>query len=667
MDRVKVDKKDYSRVLLSETSPVDVPIIFSNNWFYKHIKEVERTGFSSDIKNKVVEFLFVNNSDENSFIPIKYSILNGKSGFRFMGLLHPASQTQIIELYRNYSERVLYHCSKSSYSMRKPSKVASSYYIRNRNEHSNEYRDGDVSQEGVEHKFKFCSTYFSYSNYTKLYQFFDSKEFLSLEQKFTHFWSLDVSKCFDSIYTHSISWAVKNNKIFAKDSRSSSDFSSFFDRLMQRSNFNETNGILIGNEVSRIFAEIILQSVDIEIKKHLLNEGLVEGKSYVVRRYVDDFFIFSSSEEELNKIVSIIEKHLRFYKLHLNQSKLIKRNRPFITNITRAKLDIIDALDWLFDILFKVNERGEIELNESRVRNPHSIKRKFMDKVMAASFMDEDSYKVMCGYVISAILNKVKRITGSINSCVSDHYNHKNVFSILLDIAFHLFNIYPTSPNSLKLSIICYITYQHFEKYNQLELDSIRLDISTQVKSFFDSSVCKQFSSKFETYVPIEFSNLLCVARNMGGDYLLHPSVVMQIFGLEKLKKRSEQYLISEDSCDYFLIMSALYYIGNESDYNRIKELLIKEINKRLNNLSDIRKDARVCYLFLDAMSCPYIDEGKRRSWSKVFEKQLSTRPLSDVESDNLYQMLSSNTWFICWEQMSLKKILEKKELLFGY
>lgn len=42
-------------------------------------------------------------------------------------------------------------------------------------------------------------------------------------------------------------------------------FGSKFDSLMQRMNYNETNGILIGPEVSRIFSEIILQAVDAEV------------------------------------------------------------------------------------------------------------------------------------------------------------------------------------------------------------------------------------------------------------------------------------------------------------------------------------------------------------------------------------------------------------------
>ncbi|MCG6406808.1 RNA-directed DNA polymerase, partial [Vibrio fluvialis] len=116
-----------------------------------------------------------------------------------------------------------------------------------------------------------------------------------LERKFNHFWSIDISKFFDSIYTHSISWALKS-KEFAKESREKNDFSSFFDKLMQRSNYNETNGIVIGNEVSRIFAEIIMQAIDLDLEYELENNfELKHGKDYSIRRYVDDFFIFGNN------------------------------------------------------------------------------------------------------------------------------------------------------------------------------------------------------------------------------------------------------------------------------------------------------------------------------------------------------------------------------------
>ena len=58
---------------------------------------------------------------------------------------------------------------------------------------------------------------------------------------------------------------------------------------MQLANYNETNGIVVGPEVSRIFEEVILQQIDLNVLSKLENSGLKYGVDFEVRRYVDDF------------------------------------------------------------------------------------------------------------------------------------------------------------------------------------------------------------------------------------------------------------------------------------------------------------------------------------------------------------------------------------------
>src|SRR5689334_21266860 len=125
----------------------------------------------------------------------------------------------------------------------------------------------------------------------------------------------DVSKCFYHIYTHSICWAVKD-KYSAKLNATTSSFENDFDKLMQLSNYNETNGIVVGPEISRIFAEIILQQVDLNVLKKLetANLNLKSGVDYEIRRYVDDYFVFSNNSDTLDTVKRICEKELQYYK-----------------------------------------------------------------------------------------------------------------------------------------------------------------------------------------------------------------------------------------------------------------------------------------------------------------------------------------------------------------
>lgn len=644
-----VKKGDYNRVLLSETAPVDVPVIFSNNWFYEHISE-SKLEASSEFKKKIVNHLFICEDPDKDFVPIKYSILKSNGGIRHLGLLHPASQTQAIELYRIFSDRIIHSCHKSSYSIRKPIAISSCYYLKRKKTNASKIHQP--------------STFLTYGSYSKLNKFFDSREFLMLERKFNHFWSIDISKFFDSIYTHSISWALKS-KEFAKESREKNDFSSFFDKLMQRSNYNETNGIVIGNEVSRIFAEIIMQAIDLDLENELENNfELKHGKDYSIRRYVDDFFIFGNNTSDLDLIISKIESKLRFYKLHLNDKKFVKRNRPFITNITRAKIDTQESIAWLFNLIFGTNDNQKLAL----IKKPNNVKRKFIDKIMAASYQDHDAYGVMCNYSIAAIENKINFVTKNETFLLGDFSSQKNALITMLDISFHLFNISPNSSNSLKISNICYAIYKFFYDHHPEDVDLLALEISNQIESFFSSGTFNNMASNVNTFVPIEFSNILCISKVMGDQYLLPNATFSHVFNIDGLRATSADYLTSEDCFDYFHIMTALYYAGDVDEYSRFVDTITKEIGKRLGDLSRIRFDARVCYLFLDSMSCPYIDERRRRGWAKKFEKEIFRRELAEGQSEELYQTLISNTWFICWDKkIVLENLLENKDLLFGY
>lgn len=648
MKALTVQKSDINRVLLSETSPEDVPVIFSNKWFYKHMNEYHKKNYCNDFKRKIIENIFICNREDKDFVPLKYSILKSDGGLRHIGILHPASQNQFVEFYEEFDKRIINYTTKSPFTLRAPSKVSTKSY----------YNEKSLSDS---EDFP-ATTYFSNKPYTRLSGFFGSKEFLNLERKYSKFWSLDISRFFESIYTHSISWAVKR-KGFAKETRSSADFSSLFDRLMQRSNFDETNGIIIGNEVSRIFAEIILQAVDVELYEELKKYNLKAGVDYDVKRYVDDYFIFSNDQVSLEKISSTLESLLRFYKLHFNESKTIKNERPFITGVTRAKIQTEDSLVWLFTTIFDIKD-GKL----AEIRKPNQVKRKFIDKIMAGSFQDNKAYSVMCGYVISALHNKLVDTVNSGSLVGCNYTDVKNSLLILIEIAFHFFNVAPTSNNSVKLCSICNMLHEFYSIEHPEEIDTITLAVSSFIKKFFESSVIKDRSHLTDFSVPIEFANLLCISSSMGSEYLLSPKAVQDIFGLDSLKSRAEDYIEKEDCIDYFNIVSVLFYIKDQPEYNRIKSDVIKEVNKRLKWLARIRFDARICFLFLDCMSCPYIDMDKRRKWAKEAEKTLFDGELPPNESDEFFQQLVSNEWFVCWKDgIVLEGLTQKNTLLFGY
>ena len=130
---------------------------------------------------------------------------------------------------------------------------------------------------------------------------------------------VDIANCYNSIYTHSIAWAICGKDDAKKYLRTKEpeslknryELADKLDAFMRFQKNNETNGIVVGPFTSRIFSEIILAAID----KQLANKG------YIFRRYVDDYKFYFKSEADAKGSVPHIERLLNEYDLQLNISK----------------------------------------------------------------------------------------------------------------------------------------------------------------------------------------------------------------------------------------------------------------------------------------------------------------------------------------------------------
>ena len=124
---IKISKLDYARVIATETLPFETPIIFSNDGFYRNIKE-------SLLKEEISQFLMdalvsgKYGSNARSTVPFKYKIRKSGMEFRRLSLLHPTSQLVVKKFYEDYQTLIMYYCSKSPISIRSPRKIASTYF-----------------------------------------------------------------------------------------------------------------------------------------------------------------------------------------------------------------------------------------------------------------------------------------------------------------------------------------------------------------------------------------------------------------------------------------------------------------------------------------------------------------------------------------------------------
>ncbi|MCV0334425.1 MAG: RNA-directed DNA polymerase [Microbacterium sp.] len=187
-------------------------------------------------------------------------------------------------------------------------------------------------------------SFFAYDKHAGINALFDSRSFLEAEQSFSHMLRLDIAKCFESIYTHSIEWSVYGRSV-VKSQKSSFDATMprEFDKLMMAIKEEETNGLLIGPEVSRVFAELVLQGVDLDIERDLNDDGVILGDSYMLFRYVDDYFLFYNDAGVSRRFRQIVDARLHDYGLHVNESKTLQVRTPHLTPLSVAKARIREA------------------------------------------------------------------------------------------------------------------------------------------------------------------------------------------------------------------------------------------------------------------------------------------------------------------------------------
>ena len=155
---------------------------------------------------------------------------------------------------------------------------------------------------------------------------------LSLEYKYVFI--TDITNCYDSIYTHSIAWAL-HGKSLAKEKRRDDLLGNRIDKIIQEMQNGQTNGIPQGSVIFDFIAEMILTYADSLLVSKLNAKGIF---SYKILRFRDDYRIFSNSKEELEQIVKDLQTVLASLNFHINTSKTTLSEKVIETSIKSDKL-----------------------------------------------------------------------------------------------------------------------------------------------------------------------------------------------------------------------------------------------------------------------------------------------------------------------------------------
>lgn len=642
--REKIRKDDFLRILATETLPYETPLIHSNDGFHKNLK--------SDDKNEVFVFLvscIIKQQNLKPTIPYKYKIRKSTTELRTLAIIHPASQLKFVDFYKKYGKLICHLCNESAFSIRAPYKVASTFFYKNSWENISEFKRGDVSTLKTDQVAKHSSSYFAYRGHDRLFKFYNSRDFLNIEKDYGIFLSLDVSKCFDSIYTHSIGWATKSKENAKENLRITSTFGQIFDSLMQQANYNETNGILIGPEVSRIFSEIIFQRIDSTVEQRLtkLNPPARNKKDYTIRRYVDDIFIFAKTNEHARLIADIYTEELNNYNLHVNRNKVIQYSRPFFSIKSRVITEANAAINTFSDNFLDSRDNNE-KLIPKRIFNPRKLTKSFIDSIKAICSSNQVDYDAVSSYLISAITNRIKKIINIKSPEEIETISHyTNALDTLIEVLFFFYTTAPSVSASYKLSTSIILISRFTKKYLPTHNATINQRIYELTLQLLTGDLI-YFKSTTKNFVYLEALNIVLASSELGADYMLPPVVLNELL---------------TDQSSYYDLMSCLYYIKNLEIYSETKIIIERKIDFALRDLSDIPINAEKACILLDSLSCPHLDDERKAKYIKRFYRVLEKKAPTDQQIGGFLKKSLNMHWFINWTEIDLLNMLEKKEL----
>lgn len=627
------------RSLLTDTLPYEVPVIFSNDRYHACLSVTASTGLEPILKK-------ITGLTSTYTIPYNYEVSVDQNRSRTLSIVHPISQKAISEFYELHSGGILSHSSRGQFSLRRPVALASPY-AREIAADAERSKSGipQLLANGGEADMSHMSSYFAYGKYNLLGKFISSREFRRLETRYNALRQMDVSKCFYNIYTHSITWAVKSKK-FAKEQKDTYSFESAFDKLMQRCNYNETNGIVVGPEFSRIFAEIILQDIDDAVDAELRRFGIRAGLEYDVRRYVDDYFIFAGSVDILDKVEASVRKHLERYKLYVNDKKVTTQIRPFVSNLTLARDEVSSNLREISNVLVDVPTDAD---PGSFSRKIGTLRARFNAVRLTVARYDVQ-YANLSGWLLSRLKRIIRRAAKSVTDGTDDTGRafYGEVAILCLETALYICAIDIRVRTTYTICQISLIFNQSRGVFKPEQDDLASHLISDYLGGMVRYRMVNQ-GDQFAQKDDVELCNLLiCGAYFVGEDFLT-----------SAVAREALQRMVSQAHVTYFRYITlafcfrrSLVQFGGD-----LATLHSMARDRVIASNVDIARDTEEYLIAVDYLSSPDVSAADKQSlFGIIFGK-------NNPPSHSLLNSFGQHLGFTDWAGVTVEHQLRRKEL----
>ena len=583
-------------------------------------------------------------------MPFNFCVAHRLNG-RTLSVVHPRNQVRVADFYARHSAMITYYTSLSAFSIRHPVSVSRFVFFQDKlHEQNLEIAPGVVEEEDRE--YEQIGSYFVYRKYRNIHRFFESYKYHRCEKKYDAMVQIDVSKCFDSIYTHSLPWAVigKSQTKFSLEG-SKTTFGGRFDAVMQQLNQNETNGIVIGPEFSRIFAEIILQSADIELERTLSERAKLKHKvDYEIFRYVDDYFVFYNEQSTELRVIEELHEILKTKKLSINAAKVKSYPKPIITEITIAKERISTLMNSQVDLSVDeaveaesggaITKRFRCDVNSNRL----IVRYKTIIKESKVEYGD------LLNYTFAIVENKIGLVIKAFlasDAVDVDRRRMVNVAMSLLEFAFFAYSASPKVNHTIRMcrmiaTSVDFLTTRAFSH-----------ELKHMLFKFVHDNILEMLEkNKVSAHREVESLYLLIVLSRIGREYWLPEETIAKHFLIARDAKTGAYS--REEFLNHFSITVLLSYIKKKKRYDKLRAFIESRALAKLEFIKiHCPNDAEALMLFLDLIVCPYVAPATQVAAGAIFG--FDAAQLADVQSVN-------DHWFTAWgNKFDLIKELDAK------
>lgn len=590
-------------------------------------------------------------------VPASFALRHKPKQRRTLSIPHPRAQLDAAQFYKRHADSMLYYTSLSPFSLRHPASKARYYYVRDWLFESHSDPSSGQGVESSRRESAWIKSYFTYTRYSNVFRFYDSAEYRLCERKYGYLAKVDIAKCFDSIYTHSVTWATHGKSTVKANLRTSKKtFAGRFDSVMQSMNHSETSGILIGPEFSRIFAEVILQAVDLAVLRRLTARGLKYRRDYEILRYVDDYFIFMADPAHRDTLVEVLASELRPYKLHLNAAKEEGDHTPLVSPLTVAKRRVRDLLKSTVDV-GKPIPVGDAMRGTRLPASSASADR--LTVGYKAILIDTGAgHDDLANYTLARLerrLETVARRAREVRTSVTTGTSHREIERFeretlrtvlaLLEFGFFVYAGAPRMSPGIKLARVTTTTLR---LARELDLDEVHLErverairrgLTTQLARFRDADLSG-----------MEAATLLDCLTDLGEQHTLDELQLVEVLGFTK-GPRGE--LSPPMTLNVVSVFCALRHIGDRDGYDSFRN----SVNTWLSALAQRPlEDAERALAALNLVSCPYVPDEIKSALLGAIPGRERSAAIREPRALNVE-----------WEKFDLYEALQRKRLFEVY